>query len=104
MWAKRICVFPSSAFSALICEKKKNPTKKQNLLALGECVQLVAAEFCYRKFFEALVLDILKTARGNKTVCIITSMFSVNLQRYKFIACAWKGEKCIKGRFLAASV
>lgn len=72
-------IFPSS-FPALNCKKKKN------LLALGECVQLVAAKFCYRKFCEALILAILKRARGNKAACVITSMFSVDLQNFKFIA------------------
>jgi hypothetical protein len=35
---------------------------------------------------------------------LITSMFSVNLQNYKFIACAQEKEKQVKGRFLAVSV
>lgn len=63
IWAREYLIFPSSFFPALIW-KKKSP------LALGECVQLVAAKFRYRKFFEALVLDILKRARGNKALCV----------------------------------
>lgn len=46
----------------------------------------------------------LKKAGGDKAAYIITSMFSVNLQSYKYIACTQKKEKYVKGRFLAVSV
>lgn len=82
VWAKRICDLPFIFLSSTKLLKKK----KKNLLALGECVQLVAAKFCYRKFCESLILAILKRARGNKAACVITSMFSVDLQNFKFIA------------------
>lgn len=63
---------------------------------MGECGQLVAAKFCYRKFCEALVLAILERAKENKAACIITYMFFVNLQSFKFVTCAQKKEKYVK--------
>lgn len=79
--AKRMCELPV-IFPALLY--KKHP------LALGECVLSWWQQSSVTENYEALVLNVLKKAKRNKAARIITPMFSVNLQSYKYTACAQK--------------